>query len=178
MAKLDTAAAFGGEHPTQKGPYEPAVNLMQLFIALIRKAASEPCPAHKTYANKLKPLEIRLLVFLATLNSGARRDIRLYARGVEALSTDEKALINLIAAIQNGRQKEAQMRAQWLTRYGHGERLVYAASALADSLADQGIYLPQAEIQATAVAGTPPILSLARSRRGVPNKSGGARAIQ
>ncbi|MFQ5564051.1 MAG: hypothetical protein ACE5FO_10835 [Parvularculaceae bacterium] len=111
----------------------------RLFAALVRQAAT-PCPAQAAEGRGC--IARALAEFLESLAAGARRPVRLSPRGAHKVGADERALVNLIAAIQIGREDEARLRADWLVKPAYRQALFLAAARLADALADEWIYLP------------------------------------
>lgn len=151
--------------PETAAPAAPAPQSGQrLLAALLRRGAKPPCPAWRRADTgaSCAAIERDILALLAALDAGARRKIRLAPCGAREMSADERALVFLIAAVQNGRGHEAQMRAEWLARPAHRRQLAGAAARLADALADIGIYLPAPETAPAAIAGTAPVFTVAR----------------
>lgn len=92
---------------------------------------------------------LALQSLITALKAGARRPIRLSPCGAHEVSADERALANLVAAIQIGREEEARLRADWLVRRPYRDSLFAAAARLADALANEWIYLPVPTAAAT-----------------------------
>ncbi|MGF1543035.1 MAG: hypothetical protein ACFB00_00745 [Parvularculaceae bacterium] len=89
---------------------------LSIHVALtLRDFATAPCRRYVASIDDPSAFW-RLCAFFAAVDDGARRPLRLGAGRGDALTTDEKALVNLLASAVDGDDAAVETRLAWLVR--------------------------------------------------------------